>query len=50
MLIDAYLTLLPENIHPTSAEKALQQQIDALQKELEKIKAERDLLKEIVMK
>lgn len=48
--IDAYLTLLPENIRPTSAEKALQQQIADLQQELEKIKAERDLLKEIVMK
>jgi hypothetical protein len=48
--IDAYLTLLPENIRPTSAEKTLQQQIAALQKELEDVKKERDLLKEIVMK
>ncbi len=44
------LTLLPENIRPTKAELALQQQIAALQKELEEVKKERDIYKGIVMK
>jgi len=47
---DPVLGLLPENIRPTNTEKALQQQIAALQKELEDVKKERDIYKTIAMK
>lgn len=49
-LLEPYQAIIPETCRTTNAEKALQQQIAALQKELEEVKKERDIYKAIVMK
>ena len=49
-LFEPFVALLPENISPTRKEKQLQQQILDLQKQLDDVKKERDLLEKIVMK
>jgi hypothetical protein len=49
-LLEPYQAIIPESCRTTYAEKTLQQQIAALQKELEEVKKERDIYKAIVMK
>jgi len=49
-LLEPYQYIIPESCRTTNAEKALQQQIAALQKELEDVKKERDIYKAIAMK
>lgn len=49
-LLESYQAIIPDTCRTTNAEKALQQQIAALQKELEEVKKERDIYKAIVMK
>ena len=49
-LFEPYTNLLPEAVRATAHEKQLQLQITDLQKQLDDMRKERDLLKEIVMK
>lgn len=49
-LFEPFQNLLPENIRPTQQEKARQQEIEDLQKQINDLTKERDLLKEIVMR
>jgi hypothetical protein len=48
--LEPYHSILHSGVPPTRAEKALQQQIADLQKELEAVKNERDIYKAVVMK
>ncbi len=49
-LFEPYLTLLPASISATAKERELQNQVIALQAELQDVKKERDIYKAVVMK
>ncbi len=49
-LFEPFLNLLPEGVRSTGREAALQEEIEALKKQLAEVMKERDMLEKIVMK